>query len=130
MKKILPHSSVYVRLAPSNIHGVGVFAIIPIPKGAEVFGEDNEPTTRVSAALVRRQKPEIRALYEDFCVLQGEQWICPSTFNVLTPSWYLNHSKTPNVRCDESLRFFTIRQIANGEELTVDYGTYSDDSTL
>jgi SET domain-containing protein len=125
--RTLPHDGVYVRLAPSKIHGVGVFAVRDIPKGAPVFGEDDEPTTRVLAALVRRQRPEIRALYEDFCILEGEQWTCPSSFNLLTPSWYLNHSKTPNVVCDESLRFFALRRIAKGEELTVDYATYSDD---
>lgn len=127
--RVLPHKGVYVRLAPSNIHGVGVIAIRDIPKAAQVFGDDDEPTSLVPAVLVRRLKPEIRVLYEHFCVLEGGQWICPASFNLLTPSWYLNHSKTPNVACDESLRFFALRRICKGEELTADYGTYSDDPT-
>lgn len=123
----LPHDGVYVRLAPSKIHGVGVFAIRDIPKGAPVFGDDDAPTVRLPAAVVKRLKPEIRALYEDFCVLEEGQWTCPTSFNALTPSWYLNHSKTPNVACDDSLRFFALRRISKGEELTVDYETYSED---
>ena len=40
----LPHEGVYTRIKPSNIHGVGVFAISDIPKGTYVF----EYATRVS----------------------------------------------------------------------------------
>jgi hypothetical protein len=106
---------------------VGVFALRDIPKGAPIFGDDDEPTTLVPMAVVKRLKPEIRALYEDFCVLEAGQWTCPTSFNLLTPAWYLNHSKTPNVACDESLRFFALRRISSGEELTADYTSYSDD---
>lgn len=126
--RALPHKDAYVRLAPSTIHGVGVFAIRDIPRGAPVFGDDDEPTTVVPAALVKRLKPELRILYEDFCVLHGQVYICPASFNLLTPSWYLNHSETPNVACDESLRFFALRRIPKGEELTADYGRYSEDA--
>lgn len=124
---VLPHTGVYVRLAPSNIHGVGVFAIRDIPKGAPVFGDDDARTTLVPAAVVKRLKREIRVLYEDFCVLEGRQWTCPASFNLLTPSWYVNHSNTPNIACDDSLRFFALRRISKGEELTADYRSYSDD---
>ena len=41
-KKILPHVKVYTRLGPSKIHGVGVFAILPIKKGTYIFYGDDE----------------------------------------------------------------------------------------
>lgn len=37
MKKGLPHQQVYTRLKPSKIHGVGVFAIRPIPKNTRLY---------------------------------------------------------------------------------------------
>ena len=49
---------------------------------------------------------------------------CPSNFNRLTMSWYLNESKNPNVRCDKSYNFWTLRNVKAGEELTVDYLSY------
>jgi len=123
----MPHEDVYVRLAPSVIHGVGVFAVRDIPKGAAVFGEDDEPVIRVPAKAVRRLRPELRRLYEDFGVLCGGEYICPRSFNLLTVSWYLNHSDTPNTRCDSDLRFVTTRRIHKGEEVTADYRAYSAD---
>jgi hypothetical protein len=43
----------------------------------------------------------------------------------MTVAWYLNHSKTPNVGCDQDYTFFALRNIRNGEELTADYHTYN-----
>jgi SET domain-containing protein len=44
----------------------------------------------------------------------------------LTPAWFLNESKKPNTRCDDNYDFYTLREIRPGEELTVDYETFSD----
>src|SRR5215472_863079 len=38
----LPHTDVYTRLQPSNIHGVGVFSIRPIRKGTPLFMSDKD----------------------------------------------------------------------------------------
>jgi hypothetical protein len=37
---IPPHQGVYVRLRPSKLHGVGVFAIREIPPGTNLFPHD------------------------------------------------------------------------------------------
>lgn len=50
----------------------------------------------------------------------------PTNFNNLTVGWYLNHSDTSNVRCDEDYNFISNRLIKKREELTVDYTTYDD----
>jgi SET domain-containing protein len=68
----------------------------------------------------------VRELYEDFCVLKDDMFACPTNFNKLTPAWFLNNSKAPNVAPDSSLRFYAIRDIEAGEELTADYQTYSE----
>ncbi len=46
---------------------------------------------------------------------------------MLTPAWYLNLSKKPNMAADESYDFYSLRMIKKGEELTVDYDTYAAD---
>ncbi len=130
-EKILPHHNVYTRLQPSKIHGVGVFAIRDIPKGVNIFkGDKSEMDTCINKSDVENFDEEIKKLYVDFCVLKGDKYICPDSFNNLTVGWYLNHSKNPNVRCDENYEFFALRDIKKGEELTVDYSTYSDNELM
>lgn len=44
-------------------------------------------------------------------------------------SWYINDprpNEKPNVICDENYDFRALRDINEGEELTVDSSTYSD----
>ena len=82
---------------------------------------------RVRARDVESIEPNLRELYEDFCVLEGEEWICPRNFNDMPVSWYLNHSEHPNAKCGDDLRFVALRVIRVGEEITADYREYSDD---
>ncbi len=125
MPKSSPHFKVLVRLAPSKIHGVGVVAILPIKKGEYVFGADDSEMIWVKKSSIRHLPKQIRKLYKDFCILKNNLYGCPKNFNELTPSWYLNHSTKPNVAADEDYRFYAIRNIKKGEELTVDYTTFS-----
>lgn len=76
--------------------------------------------------------PQIKRLYEDFCIISdhGESYGCPRNFNRLTPAWFLNEPKTgkpPNVRADQNYDFYAAENIQPGEELTVEYSTYSDE---
>lgn len=123
-----PHYGVYARLAPSRIHGIGVFAIRNIKKGTPVFlGDDDEIVWKKKEEL-KRLPGSIRRLYEDFCIIRsnGSVYGCPRNFNLLTVAWYLNESKKPNVGCNEAYHFRALRNIRSGEELTVDYDTYND----
>lgn len=125
----LPHERVFTRLKPSLIHGVGVIAIADIPKGTYVFEPDDAPTIKVPSEVVRRLPTNLRHLYNDFCPLTDGYYECPASFNQMTLSWYLNHSSDPNVAADDSLKFYAIRDIREGEELTADYGTYSENES-
>ena len=49
----LPHDDVFVRIQPSPIHGLGVFAIRDIPKDNKIFGDDDETIIRVPAVTVK-----------------------------------------------------------------------------
>jgi SET domain-containing protein len=127
----LPDSECYTRLMPSRIHGVGVFAIRDIPKGTNIFKDDASKMVWIDAKKVADKNGQIRKLYEDFCVHSKGKWGCPKGFNNLTVAWYLNQplkGGKPNVVCGEEYDFFTARDIAAGEELTVDYSTYNDDT--
>ena len=47
----------------------------------------------------------------------------------MTISWYLNEplpKQKPNVGCRSDYTFYALRDIAVGEELTVDYNTFSE----
>jgi SET domain-containing protein len=121
-----PHLGVYVRLKPSKIHGVGVFAIRDIPKGTYVFRGDDDEMVWVKVSATNRLDKEIKKVYRDFSVTRNGRYGCPRNFNLLTPAWYLNHSKKPNMAADKNYDFYSTRRIKKGEELTVDYKTYSD----
>jgi hypothetical protein len=133
--KTRPHDKVYSRLKPSKVHkgGVGVFAIIKIKKGAYLFHGDLEEMKWIEKSKLPRRPTEIRKLYKDFAVITTDEvdkktrYGCPVSFNRLSVAWYINRSHKPNVRCDENYHFFARRDIDKGEELTVDYSTYSEE---
>jgi SET domain-containing protein len=113
-------------LQPSPIAGVGVFAIRDIPKDTYVFEPDDDALVAVRKSKVDNLPYAVRRRYEDFCVLRKGTYKCPSSFNKLTPWWYLNTSENPNVAADSALKFYSIREIKAGEELTTDYSAYSE----
>ncbi len=129
-----PHKGVLARLKPSPIHGVGVFAIRAIKKRTRLFSKDSDEIRWIEADRLPKDK-QLRKLYEDFAIVkEGKdghptRYGCPCHFDRLTVSWYLNDpspGKKPNVRCDENYDFWALHDIKEGEELTVDSGTYSD----
>ena len=127
-----PDEGVLTRLGPSPIHGIGVFAIVDIPAGTDIFsekGSTDDDFLEVPEAEVRAMPDgPIKKLYFDFCVLDDGTFYCPKSFNEMTPSWYLNSSKEPNCKAEsEGIYFVPLRDIKAGEELTVDYDTYSEE---
>jgi len=122
-----PHRGVFVRLKPSRVQkgAVGVFAIKRIPKNTKVFAYENEEVYWTPKASVPKSSP-IRSLYDDFAIIKDGRYGCPTSFNRLTPAWFMNDSKSPNTLCDENYDFFSIREISAGEELTVDFDTFSE----
>jgi len=113
-------------LRPSKLDkkGVGVFAIKRIPKGTRIFADENEELCWISKSSLPKRGP-MRELYDAFAVIEANRYGCPTSFNRLTPAWFLNESKNPNTRSDENYDFHSLRDIVAGEELTVDYSTFS-----
>lgn len=125
-----PHDNCWTELRPSAIHGVGVFARIDIPEDTELWPDDTVNIRYLSQDYVARLDEPTRKLYHDFAVLEDGEWACPSSFNDMTMAWYLNHSTTPNCIPLNGLGFWTARDIKQGEELTVDYTSYSDQGVV
>ncbi|HEU0098484.1 MAG TPA: SET domain-containing protein [Allosphingosinicella sp.] len=131
MRSKLPHEAVFVRLGLSRVHGIGVFAIRPIPAGTDIFANDLVPLVWVSRAELDRAglDPAERAFYHDFGISRGDRIGCPANFHNLTPGWYLNEpapGAEANVESTANLAFIARRDIAEGEELTIVYESFSD----
>lgn len=121
---MLPHQDVHARLGVSEIHGIGVFAIVPIEAGVHLFGPEADEIRAVAADVVEALPEAQRRLYLDFCVPHGGSYHAPASFNGLTIAWYLNHSDEPNVECTQEEGFVASRAIGAGEELTIDYRSF------
>lgn len=123
-------SKVFCRLAPSPIHGVGVFAIVPIPKGTNPMQECREVEFEyISVSKINTDaiSEPVKKLIRDMCPENDGVYEVPEfTLNEIGLSYYLNHSKTPNMNEDGDGNFVATRDIEPGEELTVDYGTYGE----
>lgn len=122
---------VYCRLGVTK-HGVGVIAIRRIPKGTDPF-KNADPCGDVLKVpkydLDQFDAPEeAKELVRDFCALQDGIYYVPNYgIDALTKSYFLNHSKTPNMTTpDKGETFITMRDIKAGEELTADYDAYHE----
>ncbi len=104
---------------------MGVFAVKKIPTNTRVFTDENEEVVWLHESSLPAKGP-LRKLYDDFAIIKEKQYGCPPSFNRLTPAWFMNESKEPNTCCDENYDFYALRTINPGEELTVDYLTFSD----
>ena len=102
---------------------MGVFAIRDIPKGTNPFKvmapDDYYYYTEDELKSV---SPGVMKLIDQFCYcVDGVYEIPKRSFNTLSLSVYLNHSKTPNLRMIDDGEFEALMDIAPGDEVTMDY---------
>ena len=119
-------NSTYVMIKPSPLHGIGVFAIRDIPKGTKnIFSKGVGDWIKVSKEEVDALPQHSKDLIENHCLFDEDFYFIPDYgFKLVDLVIYLNHSETPNViSLNDGEEFEAIRDIANGEELLVDYGT-------
>ncbi|HMA89662.1 MAG TPA: SET domain-containing protein [Burkholderiales bacterium] len=113
---------VRTRLAPSAIHGLGVFAAEPIARGAEVWrfapGFDLDLDPKALEA--------VPAQVREWLLVYG--YLDPRLQRFILccdDARFINHSATPNLRPDFAREphgvDLALRDVAPGEELTVDY---------
>jgi len=104
-------------VAPSGIHGQGVFARVPILAGERIMEYVGERISKAES-LVRCEagNPFIFDLDEEWDIDGSVDW---------NPARFVNHSCSPNceVECIEGrLWMSALCPIAAGEELTYNYG--------
>lgn len=123
--RILKHlqTEVYCRLGISPVHGIGVFAIKDIPKGAKPlvslikikeFSFSKKEINKLPTSV----KKEVRM----FCYYDKDEYLIPSIgLNAMNMAFYMNHSKTPNVKYLKNNDIVALRKIKANEELFFDY---------
>lgn len=123
----------YVMIKPSPVEGIGVFAIRDIPKGCrDMFSHSaggHDEWIRVPKTEIDQLPAHSKALVETYCLFDEENYYVPEYgFKKMDLVNFLNHSDTPNIISINEGEFFeALRDIANGEELLVDYGELVDE---
>lgn len=109
-------------IAPSGIHGMGLFAGEPIAKGAVVWGFDPPVDQRFKPEQLRDMSGEMKLFLSRYAYSdRGTLVLCGDHAR------FMNHS--PEANCgNDSTRQYTLalRDIAQGEELTDNYSTMED----
>jgi len=117
----------YCRLKPSEIEGVGVFAIRDIPEKTNPFkGSPKQKWVKLKIEELAPLGEEILGLIDSFFVIRKNKtvYISENALNGMDISYFLNNSKKPNVKTiDDGTN---IKKIKRGEELTVAYSTYDE----
>lgn len=112
-------------LRPSTIAGasVGVFALHDIAKDTAL---EFVPEPAVEPMRLMGEEdipPELLG----YCIArEGGLYSAPQAFNHMWIGWYLNHSATPNAEEREEERYYAIRDITAGQEITIDYNKFNE----
>jgi hypothetical protein len=114
-----------------------VFAVRNIPKGTNPFLSltavpEYEYNFEIPVEKIQGNPqiaPGVKKMIKDFYPITDNMVSVPvQSLNDMTTAYYINHSKDhANVTTDDGATFITMRDIKEGEELLVDYGTYSDE---
>jgi uncharacterized protein len=122
---------VETRVAPSPIHGLGLFAVVAIPRGTPIWrfqpGFDRDFAPSEAAALPQITQAHLRWFSyvrpeDQHFVLSGDH------------ACFMNHSAAPNTGVPREthppVTTIALRDIAPGEELTCDYFTFDTDAPV
>jgi hypothetical protein len=128
--------NIYCRLRPSNVSGVGIFAIRDIPKGINPLKNFLKCRyVEVDPKLVFENEkidPAVKELVNDLYVIaDGKLNLWEGGMNALDIGFFINSSDNPNMIAEPNGEsFISARDIKKGEELFVDYGTYAENKEV
>ena len=98
-----------LRLAPSKIHGIGVFAVEDIKKGQQLFADEFPK----SFPMQVHEIPQDVLERHPYAAIKG-QLVYPD----VRYQAYMNHSDTPNY---DAINDVALKVIKAGKEITEDY---------
>jgi len=124
-KKIIEHleEEVFCKLGISPIHGIGVFAIKPIPKGINPLKSYiRSREIDVSKKDIKHLPKGVRNQIDMFCYYDRRSVSIPvNGLNSFDLAVFLNHSQRPHLRFKKNGTLISLMNIAEGEELFIDY---------
>jgi uncharacterized protein len=109
-------------VGPSAIEGVGVFAAAPIAKGTVIWSFDERFDQVLSPGEIAALGSEQRGFVDRYGyshTLRPELTILE-----LDNGRFMNHSDSPNTQFTDPHIGWTIRDIAEGEEITCNYAEF------
>ncbi len=115
------------RIGPSRIHGIGVFALASIAKGSAVWRFAKGLDMEFSPDVVPTLPAHVQEFFSHYGYLDRNVKRIVLCFD---DARFVNHSDTPNVATDYAQDPYgfdvALRDIAAGEELTMDYAGFED----
>ena len=115
------------RLAQSAIHGLGVFAVAPIAKGTAIWRFASGLDMEFDPAIVDTLPAHVQTFFSHYGYLDRNMRRIILCFD---DARFVNHSDTPNVATDYAQHPYgldvALRDIAAGEELTMDYAGFEE----
>ena len=113
---VLINDIVKIKIAPSKIHGVGIFALYDIKKGEKLYTDIIPHQFDIPYSKFYKIKKVVRDLIlgQFPLITQGSHFIYP----VAKMSGYLNHSNNANYNAKDDI---VLRDIKKGEEVTENY---------
>lgn len=123
------HQRVAVTLRRSRIDGYGVFAAEAVAAGTRLGDLTGEPITVAEA----RRRAEAAGRSGRLMLVELSPVRAIDASRSQDAMRFTNHSCAPNARievADGEVRFFALRDLQSGEEITVDYGLTHHQGTL
>jgi SET domain-containing protein len=112
---------VYCKLAPSPIHGVGIFAIREIPKGTNPFADSFMAQESMLIPKNKIKSQELLSMLNDYHPTSDpKQQIVSNYPNQLIWTNYINYSDDPNIELLPNGEWSTLTDIKIGDELLED----------
>ena len=115
------------RIGPSTIHGIGVFAAAPIARGTPVWRFEKGLDMDFALDIAERFPPHVQDFFAQYGYVDrniGRLILC------FDDARFVNHSDAPNVGTDYAKDphglDVALRDIAAGEELTMDYAGFEE----
>lgn len=113
---------VRTEVRPSPIHGLGLFALEPIPAGTVVWRFVPEFDCLIGIDQVVGVPDVVQEFFDKYVALDGGTYLLEAD-----DSRFMNHSGSPNLVTGKGTEpMVASRDIAAGEELTCDYRVFDE----